>query len=33
MFHFQTNALGFSPECLGHVRLAGALASLVDMGM
>ena len=28
MFYFQTNALGFTPEFLGRVRLAGSLASL-----
>ena len=33
MFYFQTNALGFSPEFLGRVRLAGALASLVGVGV
>lgn len=29
MFFFQTNELGFTPEFLGRVRLAGSLASLV----
>ena len=33
MFYFQTNALGFSPEFLGRVRLAGALASLAGVGV
>ena len=31
MFYFQTNALGFTPEFLGRVRLAGSLASLAAM--
>lgn len=31
MFYFQTNALGFTPEFLGRVRLAGSLASLAGM--
>ena len=29
MFYFETNALGFTPEFLGWVSLAGAIASLV----
>jgi len=33
MFYFQTNALGFTPEFLGRVRLAGALASLAGVGV
>jgi hypothetical protein len=33
MFYFQTNALGFTPEFLGRVRLAGSLASLVGVGV
>ena len=33
MFYFQTNALGFSPEFLGRVRLAGSCASLVGVGV
>ena len=32
MFYFQTNTLGFTPEFLGRVRLAGALASLAGVG-
>ena len=32
MFYFQTNTLGFTPEFLGKVRLAGALASLAGVG-
>ena len=31
MFYFQTNALGFTPEFLGRVRLAGSLASLAGI--
>ena len=31
MFYFQTNALGFTPEFLGRVRLAGSLASLAGV--
>lgn len=33
MFYFQTNTLGFTPEFLGRVRLAGALASLAGVGV
>ena len=33
MFYFQTNALGFTPEFLGRVRLAGACASLLGVGV
>ena len=33
MFYFQTNALGFTPEFLGRVRLAGALASLAGVAV
>ena len=33
MFYFQTNALGFTPEFLGRVRLAGSCASLVGVGV
>ena len=33
MFYFQTNALGFTPEFLGRVRLAGAVASLAGVGV
>ncbi|CAL8466314.1 g5850 [Coccomyxa elongata] len=33
MFYFQTNTLGFTPEFLGKVRLAGALASLAGVGL
>ena len=33
MFYFQTNTLGFTPEFLGRVRLAGSLASLAGVGV
>jgi hypothetical protein len=33
MFYFQTNTLGFTPEFLGRVRLAGSLASLAGVGL
>ena len=33
MFYFQTNTLGFTPEFLGRVRLAGALASLAGVAV
>ncbi|CAL5226019.1 g8825 [Coccomyxa viridis] len=33
MFYFQTNALGFTPEFLGRVRLAGSLASLAGVAV
>ena len=33
MFYFQTNALGFTPEFLGRVRLAGSLASLAGVSL
>jgi hypothetical protein len=32
MFYYQTNALHFTPEFLGRVRLAGSLASLAGVG-
>ncbi|KAG2430376.1 hypothetical protein HYH02_013738 [Chlamydomonas schloesseri] len=33
MFFYQTNALGFTPEFLGRVRLGGSLASLAGVAI
>ncbi len=33
IYYFQTNVLDFSPELLGRVRLAGALASLAGVAV
>ncbi|KAI7846290.1 hypothetical protein COHA_000218 [Chlorella ohadii] len=33
MLFFETNKLGFTPEVLGRIRLVGALASLVGVGL
>lgn len=33
MFYFYTNELDFTPEFMGRVRLVGAIAQLVGIGL
>ena len=30
-FYFETNQLGFTPEFMGRIRLAGSIASLIGV--
>eukprot|EP00891_Asterochloris_glomerata_P007327 jgi/Astpho2/7327/fgenesh1_pg.00113_%23_115_t len=32
-FYFETNQLGFTPEFMGRIRLAGSIASLIGVGI
>ena len=32
-FYFETNQLGFTPEFMGRIRLAGSIASLIGVSL